>query len=429
MKIPLTLAIAPALIVEVNKNRFALPQHAVVEAVSIDNDHLVEKVQRSSILRLREKVLPVASLSELLGLEDNEPDKDFTMVVVMRVGQHTFGILVDGVADVQEIVVKPLGTTLSHLTAFSGHTILGDGSVVLILDPAGLASSIGLEQTTDSELNKASEITKEHNDHKRLLMFKAGSGATKILPLSLISRIETVSISEIKQADDQLLMEYQHKLINLVMAEHEMKLDKSEYPILIINKNKESFGIIVDEIIDIIDHELDIQIKGQTEHILGTTQIRDEAVELVDLTYYFKIVKIEDEVIISKKIMLIHDKQFFKDLLLPILKINGYNVDVMNSVSDAEKNIKATKIADTIIISLDTNKSEAINFALKIKKEFQHVKIIGLASKPDDDIANETRVYGIENVIGHFDRYKLLDIIKSDSNLSKEELIVSENAA
>ena len=148
LKIPLTLAIAPALIVEASGQRFALPQIAVVEAVGLkDGEHRIEFVQGAKILQLRDSVLPIASLAELLHLDAPAQPGGASeqLAVVMRVGAHSFGLIVDAVTDVQEIVVKPMSGSLQHLAAFSGHTILGDGSVVLILDPNGMREALGVE--------------------------------------------------------------------------------------------------------------------------------------------------------------------------------------------------------------------------------------------------------------------------------------------
>jgi two-component system, chemotaxis family, sensor kinase CheA len=172
IKIPLTLAIAPALIVQVGRHRFALPQVSVVEAVGLSADaaHHLEHVQGAKVLRLRQEVLPVADLCELFGLVDEAKVSDSRLVVVMRVGTLSFGILVSSVADVQEIVVKPLGASLAHLKVFSGHTILGDGSVVLILDPAGLAGSLGLQHTSDYNVTapvaRATPASKAHGSFR-----------------------------------------------------------------------------------------------------------------------------------------------------------------------------------------------------------------------------------------------------------------------
>ena len=151
LQIPLTLAIAPALIIEVAGQRFALPQTSVVEAVSLGKNYkdLIQNVQNALVLKLREEVIPAVELRNVCGLTAAEENADSEkLAVVMRVGTNSFCVIVDGVADIQEIVVKPLSASLSHLKVFSGHTILGDGSVVLILDPAGIAANLGIEKSS-----------------------------------------------------------------------------------------------------------------------------------------------------------------------------------------------------------------------------------------------------------------------------------------
>src|SRR5436309_5009530 len=175
IKIPLTLAIAPALIVQAGDHRFALPQVSVVEAVGLGPGaaHSLECVQGAKVLRLRQDVLPVADLCELFGFPGETNPSEARLVVAMRVGALSFGILVSAVADVQEIVVKPLGASLAHLKVFSGHTFLGDGSVVLILDPAGLATTLGLQQSSDYNISTPAEVGPPTNESTRLILFRA----------------------------------------------------------------------------------------------------------------------------------------------------------------------------------------------------------------------------------------------------------------
>tara|TARA_B100000315_G_scaffold207497_1_gene202289 strand:- start:212 stop:1126 length:915 start_codon:yes stop_codon:yes gene_type:complete len=140
IKIPLTLAIVSALIVESCEDRFAIPQLSVVELVraSKESEHRIEMIKDTPVLRLRNRLLPLVYLGDCLNLA-NASEHELTegaevFVVVSQVGSYTFGIVVDRVFDTEEIVVKPVTPLLREIAMFSGNTILGDGSVIMILD-------------------------------------------------------------------------------------------------------------------------------------------------------------------------------------------------------------------------------------------------------------------------------------------------------
>ncbi|HEX5509607.1 MAG TPA: chemotaxis protein CheA, partial [Pseudolabrys sp.] len=158
IKIPLTLAIVSALIVEAGGDRFAIPQLSVMELVRArgNSENRIERIKNTAVLRLRDKLLPLARLTKVLGLEPADAgDKDDGFIVVVQVGTQTFGIVVDGVFHTEEIVVKPMSSKLRNISVFSGNTILGDGSVIMIVDPNGIAQSIG--STVSSQVAAASE--------------------------------------------------------------------------------------------------------------------------------------------------------------------------------------------------------------------------------------------------------------------------------
>lgn len=289
LKIPLTLAIAPALIITLAGQRFALPQHAVVEAVGLGKNsrHVIEKVQNALVLKLREDVVPVADLRTILGLgERSGTDAGDHLVVIMRVGSNSFGIIVDGVSDVQEIVVKPLSASLSHLKIFSGHTILGDGSVVLILDPAGIGLGIGIDKA-----EKQREAIKEGPgtaDSTRLVLFRAGPGVPKMLPLSLVARIEMVDATRIERAGGRFVMLYQGRLMPILPVAPMAEISRAAHPVLVITAGDRTIGLLVDEIIDIIEERLDIQLATPAPETIGAAEIRGRPTELLDIGHFFK---------------------------------------------------------------------------------------------------------------------------------------------
>ena len=148
MRIPLTLTIMPALVVTVGGHRYAIPQVNVLELVRLEGDEIstgIEKIQNSSVYRLRGYLLPLVWLNVELKLENRTRDArevggiEVVNIIVLLADGNKFGLVVDGVDDIQEIVVKALGKQLSEVSTFAGATIMGDGAVALILDVLGLA--------------------------------------------------------------------------------------------------------------------------------------------------------------------------------------------------------------------------------------------------------------------------------------------------
>jgi two-component system chemotaxis sensor kinase CheA len=170
-------------------------------------------------------------------------------------------------------VVKPLGASLAHLKV----TILGDGSVVLILDPAGLAGSLGLQHTSDYNVTAPVDLATPALESTRLVLFRAGSGPLKALPLSLVSRIESVANDRLTQSDGMLIMMHQGSLVPVLAASPDVVRTKATHPILVISIGEDSMGLLVDEIVDVIEEPLDIQIAGTADDVVGTAEIRGDA--------------------------------------------------------------------------------------------------------------------------------------------------------
>src|SRR5256885_2284703 len=203
IKIPLTLAIVSALIVEAGGDRFAIPQLAVIELVRAqgNSEHRIERIKDAPVLRLRNKLLPLIHLKKLLkmdGAEASNAENGF--IVVTQVGNRTFGVVVDGVMHTEEIVVKPMSSKLRHIGMFSGNTILGDGSVIMIVDPNGIANAVGASVAShgiDDAQAEADHLA-ESQSRVSLLLFRAGSPQLKAVPLSLVVRLEDIEVKKIE---------------------------------------------------------------------------------------------------------------------------------------------------------------------------------------------------------------------------------------
>src|SRR3954465_8896153 len=203
IKIPLTLAIVSALIVEAAGDRFAIPQLSVVELVRAraNSEHRIERIKDTAVLRLRNKLLPLIHLKKLLKIDDgavSDPENGF--IVVTQVGSQTFGIVVDGVFHTEEIVVKPMSTKLRHIDMFSGNTILGDGAVIMIIDPNGFAKALGAAGSSAHEMSDEHGASHANTGEQltSLLVFRAGSSQPKAVPLGLVTRLEEIPADKIE---------------------------------------------------------------------------------------------------------------------------------------------------------------------------------------------------------------------------------------
>jgi two-component system, chemotaxis family, sensor kinase CheA len=288
IKIPLTLAIVPALIVEVAGERFAFPQLSVLELVRIGSDHRIERIKSAPVLRHRHKLLPLIDVKDVLRLGTSNATGAF--VVVTQTGNQLFGAIVDNLFHTEEIVIKPMSSKLRHIGIFSGMTILGDGSVTLVVDPNVLAQSLARAPSrAEAPTDTAEQERKPCQNAISLLTFRAGSERPKAVPLSLISRIEEVDTRKIKVADGQYIMQYRGELIPLFGFDTQLQIKKeAAQPVLVFSERGRSIGLLVDEILDIAEEPLDVKIAGERPGALGYALIDGVTTEIIDVGFYLK---------------------------------------------------------------------------------------------------------------------------------------------
>ncbi len=289
IKIPLTLAIVSALIVEAAGERFAIPQLSVLELVRAGGtgEHRIERIKDTPVLRLRNQLLPLLYLKDVFRLGDSERDSGF--VVVIQVGNQVFGAVVDGVLHTEEIVIKPMSSKLRHIAVFSGTTILGDGSVIMIIDPNGVAQALGraaqAAQADAAELKQGEEAMAD--DIVSLLVFRAGSQQLKAVPLSLVTRLEEIDCRRIEISDGRHLVQYRDQLMPLVRIDAEAGLKKEgAQPILVFSDHGRSMGLVVDEIVDIVEDKLDIEVVSNRPGVLGYAVVKGNTTEIVDVAHF-----------------------------------------------------------------------------------------------------------------------------------------------
>lgn len=302
IKIPLTLAIIPALIITSGSERFAIPQVNLVELVRMDPSQErkgIERIYGVPVYRLRGNLLPLIYLNSELKLKTKDgasrqpaDDNDAVNIVVLEADGRQFGMVVDTINDTEEIVVKPLGKQLKSLNCFAGATIMGDGRVALILDVLGLAqqSQVISPEREHAMHEEGSKRPAPSEEKQSLLLFNVGDKRRMVIPLSMVARLEEVPRAEVEWTGNQEVIQYRGQIIPLIrVAEY---LDSRGGPnggeedpmqVVVYTENDRSVGLIVGQINDIVQESLVIQRQGGQRGVLGSTVIQDRVTDLLDI--------------------------------------------------------------------------------------------------------------------------------------------------
>jgi two-component system chemotaxis sensor kinase CheA len=302
IKIPLTLAIVPALVVVCAGERFAIPQVSLSELVRIEaesGNSKIEFVHGVPVYRLRGRLLPLVYLDQALRLE-RDPEKTApqgaaTTIVVLQADDRQFGLVVDEIIDTEEIVVKPLGKKLKGVNIFAGATIMGDGRVALIIDVLGLAqrANIVAESRTRSVTahEQANVVDDKKGNRQVLLLIQLGLKGRMAIPLSLVARLEVFSMASIERSGFQDVMQYRGEIMPLVRVAEILKIVQRErvadepktIEVVVYSENGRSVGLVVDRILDIVDENVVIQNPSRREGIKGSMVIQSCVTDLLDI--------------------------------------------------------------------------------------------------------------------------------------------------
>ncbi len=341
LRLPLTLAIIPSLIVSVGERRLAIPQVSLVELVRLragDVSKRVEKVQGNEVFRLRDKLLPLVRLDKILGIppvfehpatgevafdnrkqladrrelveegsetsaERRAENRDRRSsygsainIIVLRVGPNSFGLVVDKLLDNEEIVVKPLSSYLKDSKIYSGATIMGDGKVAMILDAVGISEEAKLRfEDLSIEASKQANIGKEKSNAnvKNLLLFRNSESETFSVDLSLMARIEKVSVNDIEQVGSKEFVKYSNSSMRIIRPHNYMSIqspiDSKDVVYVLVPKHKEiPMGIVVSDVLDVVESSATIDKENINGiGIEGSMIINDELVIQMDIESLF----------------------------------------------------------------------------------------------------------------------------------------------
>jgi len=438
VKIPLTLAIVSALIVECAGDRFAIPQLSVLELVRAKggSENQIERIKDTPVLRLRDRLLPLVNLRELLRLDDpkpaNDPSKSETnggiesdgFIVVAQVGTYSFGIIVDRVFDTEEIVVKPVAKILRDIPLFSGNTILGDGRVVMILDPNGIASASGELTLVEGEeaLSEKRRKTAHGEEEIAMLVFRAGGKSPKAVPLALVARLEEIDLDSVEDSNGQRVVQYRGQLMPLVTMPGAQMKESGNQPVLVFTDRDRSMGLVVDEIVDIVEEPMKIELHGERDGYLGSAVIAGKATDIVDAGYYLTQAfsdwfqseeQREGKEGGGKRVLLVDDSPFFRNLLAPLLDVAGYDVTTAEDANAALQLCEEGACFDVIVSDIEMPGMNGYEFAATLRQQSQwaDTPLVALSSHASPTDLERGREAGFRDYVAKFDRETLLDAL------------------
>lgn len=426
IRIPLTLAIMPVLKLEVQGHRFAIPQinvREVVKAGKKSQFHL-ESLDESPVLRLRGKLLPLVVLSKTLGLGNGSIMEDDKFIIVCELGNYSFGIIVDKVLDTEEIVVKPVSPILKSISIYSGSTILGDGSVILLLDPNSLAKESG---ETSSAGQSSDEVHTQDDDEMQqssFIIFKAGDSTPKVAPLELISRLEEVDVKNIEYSRGIPVMQYRGELMRLIKIDNSYEFPKEGIQeMLVVSDEKQYMGLAVEKIIDIVKAPVKKAISGGTDGFLGPIVINGVTSDVVDLSYFFKkAFNPEDtthavhESENGGNILLVDDSPFFRKFIPPELEAAGFKVTTVGSAKDAIQKLETKTKYSALVTDMTMpgiSGQELVNICRQ-KPHLKNMPIIALsADRNGSKMFEDGKITGIDAYVTKTNHSELVRIISN----------------
>ncbi len=429
IKIPLTLAIVSALIVQSGGERFAIPQISVVELVhakagAADGQPAIERINETPVLRLRDRLLPLVALNDLLRLSGdaaNVSTETPRYIVVVQVGANTLGIIVDRVFDTEEIVVKPVAPILRHLTLFSGNTILGDGSVIMILDPNGIARAAGIGAVGESRQIAAASVEAASSGEKTaMLLFRAGSSEPKAVPLGLVARLEDIPRERIELASGGLVTQYRGKLMPLVAMDGGAS-ESERQSVLVFSDRGRAMGLMVDEIVDVVDAELSIQLSATRPGVLGTAVVAGRATDVIDIGFWltqafedwFRGTE-EGAPLAAARVLVVEDSAFFRQLLVPTLTAAGYRATAVGSAAAALKLRDAGQRFEAIVSDIEMPDMDGFAFVrtLRAGGTWSALPIIALSGRAGAEDVEAGRDAGFTDYVVKFERDALLTSLR-----------------
>ena len=421
LRIPLTLAILPAFIVTSGGERFAMPQHSVEEILELDAgaQSALTSVQGAPVLNIAEGPLPVARLSELTRSRTQPQAPSQGLILKMRTGAQGFALIVDEIVDLQEIVLKPLPAPLQPLTLFSAGAILGDGSVVLVLDGAGISAALGLTKSNAPRIAAPVETTPAPVRTK-VVIFRSGGPALRALPVSAVAKILPLAPDRVEIIDGACVVRIEGRLIALVRGDRSRAIDLQNSPTaMVLQLGEERVGLVAEEIVDVAEEEIRIELAGRSPGVAGVASLRGEPTEILDPAYFFeprvRALPPRDAAPTAPCILIVEPAGFFRRLIADALERAGFEAIAVGDRARAHAAIGRRAFA-AALIDLDLAAARRGEFARELRAlaaSGAAPTLIGLAAHSGPASQARARREGLSGAVGKFDRARLISLLRT----------------
>jgi two-component system chemotaxis sensor kinase CheA len=318
---------------------------------------------------------------------------------------------------------------------FSGNTILGDGSVIMIVDPNGMARAIGNsavsriaaeEASANVNLSRVSDF--EDEGQTSLLVFRAGSPQPKAVPLSLVTRLEEIDATTIELSNGRHMVQYRGTLMPLINMNDRVAIKgEGSQPLLVFSDGRRSVALVVDEIVDIVEDRLDIQVQSETPGVLGSAVVRGQATEIVDVGHFLPIAVADwfrsKETAGARvpAVLLVDDSPFFLDMLAPVLQVAGFSVATASSAGQALDMLRSGLRFDAVVTDVDMPVMDGFQFAQAIAEDaaLAPTPVIALTSMVSPDAVERGRIAGFHDFVAKFDREGLIAALREQTDVER----------
>jgi two-component system chemotaxis sensor kinase CheA len=344
-------------------------------------------------------------------------------MVVLQAEDRQFGLVVDGINDTQEIVVKPLGKQLKGLTLYAGATIMGDGRVALILDVLGIGQRSGVLTEFQEQGRSAGQQRSQINvEQQRLLLFRAGSFTRLAVPLSLVARLEEFPRSSIERASGGEVVQYRGRILPLVslrrvLEPHAADPGQAADPVQVVvfNDRDGSMGMVVDEILDVTEDTVTVRQESERPGLLGSAVVDKQVTDFLDLHQVIRAggghwLQGGDRHVEGRKVLVADGSAFSRGMVRSSLDMAGYAVLEASSLEDSVELLSQEPV-DLVLVALDLppEGSAGLLRALRRRTEWERLPVVALAETQEQ--AKTAKTEGFEDCQGKFNRAQLLDAV------------------